>query len=150
MPTGDPPDRRRFLGVGAAALAAAAGLTSYVSIAFLRPLAAERAGRAVVAGFPEDFTDDSVAVLEGANIIICRSGDRFFAFSTLCPHLGCVVRWLESEARFHCPCHGSQFERDGSVLNGPARKDLVALAVGMDEQGRIVVVPEGEDGALVG
>lgn len=147
---GDSPDRRRFLGLGAAALAAAAGLASYVSFAFLSPLARERDGRAVVAGYPEDFGPDSVWLLEESNVILGRTGGGFFALSTVCPHLGCVVRFLEREGRFHCPCHGSQFERDGKVLNGPAREDLIPLAVGVDDQGRLVVDPDPRGGQLDG
>ncbi len=139
----DAADRRRFLALGAAALAAAAGLGTYVSAAFLRPIGAKRSGTAVVVGFPEDFGPDSVLVLADAQLVVGRTAEGFFAFSTVCPHLGCVLRWLDGEGRFHCPCHGSQFERDGRVLNGPARKDLVPLQLGLDDQGRLVVEPEG-------
>ena len=45
--------------------------------------------------------------------------------SAACTHLGCIVHWNGTEQCWDCPCHGSQFATDGSVINGPA---LSALA----------------------
>lgn len=46
------------------------------------------------------------------------------AFSAVCPHLGCIVKWNSDEKSFDCPCHGSRFATDGTVLNGPAIDNL--------------------------
>jgi glycine/D-amino acid oxidase-like deaminating enzyme/nitrite reductase/ring-hydroxylating ferredoxin subunit len=40
--------------------------------------------------------------------------------SAFCPHLGGVVQWNSAEHSWDCPCHGSRFAIDGSVLCGPA------------------------------
>ena len=37
-----------------------------------------------------------------------------------CPHLGCALKWNKAEHSWDCPCHGSRFDGDGKVLEGPA------------------------------
>lgn len=44
--------------------------------------------------------------------------------SLTCTHLGCTVRWNAAETSWDCPCHGSRYGHDGTVLQGPAVKDL--------------------------
>lgn len=46
------------------------------------------------------------------------------ARSAVCPHLKGVVRWNPVERSWDCPCHGSRFDCDGRVINGPANRDL--------------------------
>ena len=42
------------------------------------------------------------------------------AVSLRCTHLACLLRWNGAERSWDCPCHGSRFDVDGEVLEGPA------------------------------
>ncbi|SFS64461.1 FAD-dependent oxidoreductase [Halostagnicola kamekurae] len=46
------------------------------------------------------------------------------AVSAICPHTYCVVDWNDAECSWDCPCHGSRFDPDGTLLEGPATDDL--------------------------
>jgi glycine/D-amino acid oxidase-like deaminating enzyme/nitrite reductase/ring-hydroxylating ferredoxin subunit len=61
-------------------------------------------------------------------------GEKFAAYrddkgelhvlSAVCQHLGCTVKWNNDEKSWDCPCHGSRYNCDGKVMNGPANEDL--------------------------
>lgn len=54
---------------------------------------------------------------------------RAHVCSAVCPHLGGLVRWNADEKTWDCPCHGSRFSIDGSVINGPANTSLARVDV---------------------
>lgn len=56
-----------------------------------------------------------------------------------CVHLGCTVPWIAAENHFHCPCHGSVYEYDGSRISGPAPRALDAMPVEVLDSGDVVV-----------
>ena len=41
-----------------------------------------------------------------------------------CPHLGCALKWNSAEHTWDCPCHGSRFAQDGTLIDNPATGDL--------------------------
>ena len=41
-----------------------------------------------------------------------------------CTHQGCVLRHDDALDTWDCPCHGSRFDPDGNVLQGPANTPL--------------------------
>lgn len=42
----------------------------------------------------------------------------------VCPHLGCALKWNRAEHSWDCPCHGSRFTAEGTLLDNPATGDL--------------------------
>ena len=40
-----------------------------------------------------------------------------------CPHMGCRLEWNPDEESYDCPCHGSRFDREGHLIDGPAQTD---------------------------
>jgi glycine/D-amino acid oxidase-like deaminating enzyme/nitrite reductase/ring-hydroxylating ferredoxin subunit len=60
-----------------------------------------------------------------SKLAVCRDkSGQVHMHSASCTHLGCIVHWNSTEQCWDCPCHGSQFAPDGTVLNGPAMKPL--------------------------
>lgn len=57
-------------------------------------------------------------------ILVANAGSYFFAVSSICTHQGCTVQFSLSQSRIICPCHGSEFSTNGSVLMGPAAVPL--------------------------
>lgn len=55
----------------------------------------------------------------------------FNGFSSVCPHRGCKVSEV-IDANIVCPCHGSRFDLEGAVVNGPAVKPLERKAVSIN------------------
>lgn len=60
-------------------------------------------------------------------------------FSPICTHLGCGYRWDESDRKFKCPCHLSEFSITGEVLGGPAPRPLDRLPAKV-ENGQLLVI----------
>ncbi|MFI1179724.1 FAD-dependent oxidoreductase [Streptomyces sp. NPDC020799] len=78
---------------------------------------------------------DSVAGIEPGTGAVVRTGGRkcavhrqadgtLRAVSARCTHLGCLVAFNAAELTWECPCHGSRFATDGTVLQGPATRPL--------------------------
>ncbi|WP_410649708.1 FAD-dependent oxidoreductase [Amycolatopsis sp. cmx-4-54] len=51
-------------------------------------------------------------------------GGELHAVGAHCTHLGCLVAFNNAEKTWDCPCHGSRFGLDGSVIQGPAVRAL--------------------------
>ena len=94
--------------------------------------------RDVEAGGLDEVADGEGKIVEigGRKIAASRVSGELHLLSTICPHLGCDVRWNVAERSWDCPCHGSRFAPDGRVLNGPASKELKRVELGGEEEAR--------------
>jgi Rieske Fe-S protein len=69
--------------------------------------------------------DSAIVDAEGETFAAYRApGGELFAVSNVCTHVGCKVHWNSMEASWDCPCHGSRFRPDGTVIEGPALAPL--------------------------
>jgi cytochrome b6-f complex iron-sulfur subunit len=137
----DPVPRRDFLGLaalsamGTAVLFALAGMLRLPKAAVL-----PSPSKKFRVTLPENLAEGQPFVPPGRSVALYRDAGGIFAISTVCTHLGCIVK--PAEDGFHCPCHGSRFAPDGSVVRGPAPKSLPWLEV-REVAGGTYVVDEG-------
>ncbi|MHB1353827.1 MAG: FAD-dependent oxidoreductase [Thiobacillus sp.] len=67
----------------------------------------------------------AIVKTQGRNVALYRDpAGGLHAVSAACTHLGCIVHWNALEKSWDCPCHGSRFGTDGSVIEGPALATL--------------------------
>jgi len=135
----EPLPRRDFLGLAAlwsAAVALLFGL--FGALRLPRAAVVPMASRKFRVTVSDTLAPGEALVPAGRSVAVFRDADgAVYAISRVCTHLGCLVK---SEADgFHCPCHGSRFAPDGSVIKGPAPKALAWLAVSKAGAGTIVV-----------
>ena len=132
--------RRDALGI--ASLWAAASAFIFASFGILRlPKAAVLASpsKKFRLALPENLTPQDAYVPATRNVSISKDPSGVYAVSLICTHLGCIVK--PGANGFECPCHGSRFDRSGSVTKGPAPRALSWLKV--TGSGKQLVVDEG-------
>ena len=132
------PSRRDFLGLAALWSAASAMLFAVIGMSRLPKAAVlPSPSRKFRVSLPESLAPGSPLVPPGRSVAIFRDEGGVYAVSTVCTHLGCIVK-PEADG-FHCPCHGSRFAKDGSVVRGPAPKRLECLSVRKQGEGSYIV-----------
>ena len=63
-----------------------------------------------------------VVFLEGEKLGVYKDEDgTLYPVELQCPHLGCQLEWNPDEKSWDCPCHGSRFDRFGTLISGPAQ-----------------------------
>ncbi|HKW29355.1 MAG TPA: Rieske (2Fe-2S) protein [Verrucomicrobiae bacterium] len=125
-------NRREFLILAAAAVAGCSTTPpSSVSPALK--------SRLVNAGTVSKYTADGIyARFRSEGFFIIRQGEKLFALSAICTHKKCKLT-AESNRSFYCPCHGSTFDPNGHVTEGPAKRDLPMLEMSIDQNGDLLV-----------
>jgi cytochrome b6-f complex iron-sulfur subunit len=85
-------------------------------------------------------TDDRPILFREGRFFLLHAPGGIIAAYRKCTHLGCAVPWSDSEDRFHCPCHGSQYDkRTAIVLRTPAPKPLQLFHITENAAGQLVV-----------
>jgi 3-phenylpropionate/trans-cinnamate dioxygenase ferredoxin reductase subunit len=89
---------------------------------------------------------------DGRQLAVYRdeAGDTY-ELSPRCTHMGCTVDWNDAAKTWDCPCHGSRFAIDGSVVRGPAADPLERVggtAAPRDEEGTEAEAIAGESTTL--
>jgi cytochrome b6-f complex iron-sulfur subunit len=93
------------------------------------------------AGFPSEYVVGEVSerYKDDHRVWIIRTAEGFYALLAICTHLGCTPRWLESENKFKCPCHGSGFHKNGINFEGPAPRPLERVEITLGDDGQLLV-----------
>ena len=118
-------NRRDFLNeIAAAALSIAAVGTAVVTIRYLSPNVLFEPPTSFTIGTPDNFAVNSVTYIADQQVYILSTASGFSAVSAVCTHLGCITQWKPELDLIACPCHGSRFNKDGVVVNGPAPRPL--------------------------
>jgi cytochrome b6-f complex iron-sulfur subunit len=131
--------RRSFFELTFGWLAAifAAAASAVGSVRFLVPNVLFEPSLLFKAGKPDDYPDGSVTFLEDERVFLVRQGNTFRCLSANCTHLGCTVN--RAGQGYHCPCHGSVFDDQGSVKSGPAPRSLEWFLVTLSKDNRLMV-----------
>jgi cytochrome b6-f complex iron-sulfur subunit len=108
-----------------ASLAVSYGAAAWFAARYLYPTKRPTRLRSIFVARLDAIPDGDARVvsdLRGVPVQVVREGDKLRALSTVCPHLGCRVRW--EQKRFFCPCHNGVFDREGNVVSGPPPRAL--------------------------
>lgn len=116
-------DRRMFLG-GTATFIAGMTITTLGTNRFMFPRILFEPPSSFDAGLIDDFLPNQPVFFKEYRTWIIRFSDRIIALSGRCTHLGCTPKWLASDGKFKCPCHGSGFRITGINFEGPAPRAL--------------------------
>lgn len=128
-------ERRTFLGIILGAIGAAvAALTVWPLVRFLSPVdkggAAEQvriARQEVPVGGAHFFSYQGQPA-----VLLQPNAGEFVALTAVCTHLGCIIKWVDADQEFLCPCHAGRFSSSGQVLGGPPPEPLETYAVTLE------------------
>lgn len=132
-----PPTRRSLLAVAAGSCACLGALGPLVAWgAGLVPRVRYEPPLRRKLGKPSEVAE-GLTFRADLGVFLVRKETSFRAISAVCTHLGCTVS-REGEG-FHCPCHGSAFQADGSNVSGPAPRPLPWRPLSLAPDGALVV-----------
>jgi cytochrome b6-f complex iron-sulfur subunit len=133
--------RRSFLKLLTSALGLSAlGSFAYPLFRFLLPIESAVKVKKIIlpkAEIPVNATKDLMIGLTPA--IVLNTRDKgFLAFSKVCTHLGCLVKYDKERLLFICPCHAGMFDLEGNVVSGPPPQPLQKFAVKVEGDNLVI------------
>lgn len=129
-------NRREFLILTATFVAGCSTMENFGSL----PIGTEQVVNAGPAG---NYAADGVyTAFRNRGFFLVRRAGKLFALSAICTHKQCKLD-AEPDRTFYCPCHGSTFDAEGHVTEGPARRNLPVFITFTDEQGQLLVKMTG-------
>ena len=133
-------DRRQFfVRIGTRSVTVAGLGACALAYQFLSPTVLYEPSPIVNMGKPATYPADSVTFDPAAAIYVVHDTPGLFALRATCTHLACVTTWKPDLGVVACPCHGSQFRRDGSKITGPATGPLPWLQLWLNDEGDLLV-----------
>jgi cytochrome b6-f complex iron-sulfur subunit len=146
------PTRRDLFGfLGWGAVLTSIGIGSLAFVRFMYPRVLFEPPSKFKLGGPAQYGVNSVSTkwIKALRFWLIRYDDRFIALSAKCTHLGCTPRYLATEDKFKCPCHGSGFRgfnigwrQIGANYEGPAPRPLERFKLKLE--GNDIVVNKGK------
>jgi cytochrome b6-f complex iron-sulfur subunit len=131
--------RQFFIRMGLGSVAVSSFATAVLGYKFLSPKVLYEPSPIVNAGKPERYRADSVTLDLNAGIYVVHEKEGLFALTAICAHLGCLTIWKPELGTISCPCHGSQFTREGMKTTGPATGPLPWLRMWLSDEGDLIV-----------
>lgn len=127
--------RRMFLRLGlwATGLVSTWGIFRFLSF----DLPSETLLESITLGAPNTYTRGTKLYIPEVRAWLMRDNRGIYAVSATCTHLGCTIQGEED--KFACPCHGSQFDFSGRVLQGPATAALDHFQVSLSSNGLVEI-----------
>ena len=91
-------------------------------------------------------TDAAPQNIPKVKMWMSNSEEGVLAIYKVCTHLGCLYSWSDQANRFVCPCHGSQFEKDGQFIAGPAPRSLDRFSLQIVDTAGQVIAETNDNG----
>jgi len=139
--------RRQWIGLAWGAFTAASVVALAASGRMMFPNVLDEPPQRFKAGLPREYgigVDErwkdahGVWVVRTADDIVMQTGGLYVLIA-VCTHLGCTPNYLAEEHKFKCPCHGSGFRVTGINYEGPAPRPLERAAVGLADDGQLLI-----------
>jgi cytochrome b6-f complex iron-sulfur subunit len=132
--------RRDFLSeVAGGALGIAAVGSGIVTVKYISPNVLFEPPPTFRVGPAENYPINSVTTITDQLTYLVRVPQGFYAETMICQHLGCITAWHPEDNLIECPCHGSEYKKDGAIVRGPTVRPLPHFAMRLMPDGTLLI-----------